>query len=188
MTFFAEMIRWDHRLFFWVNGLSGSWLDYIFGWTTYFGTDYVFVIVLIFMWIWEEKEFAANFIRVVIAGSAGGLLCTGIKVISRRPRPYAYFNEAIGEGKVVIHNLFGIYFSNSFPSGHTAKIFAAVLALNLLYHPRFSSLYILPFVVAVSRGFTGAYFLLDVRGGAAVVCLGSFVALRLIERYTFPKP
>lgn len=177
------LIQWDGNIFLWINGYAGSWLDYIFAWTTILGTPLLFVLVLIFMLIWDQDRVLKKFLIVLIGGAAGGLTGSLLKVLIGRERPYSIFYEDIARGKVIVNTFFNTFFSNSFPSGHAALVFATVVALNMVYKNKLLFLYPLAGIVALSRVYVGAHFPSDIAAGAFVGALISFLSARsLLKR------
>lgn len=173
----------DKKLFLLINGLGGSWLDYLFGWTTFLGTAFLFYLVFIFMLIWDPEKIARKFLMVLAAGTCGSLLASLLKSIISRPRPYDVFYQDIAQGRVVVNSIFSTVVSNSFPSGHAALVFATVVALNIVYKNRLLFLYPLAAVVAVSRIYVGAHFPSDVMGGALLGVIASLLFITIIRKY-----
>ena len=170
----------DSKLFLLINHWSGSWLDYVFGWTTFLGTPILFAFVLVFMLIWDPKGALKKFAIVLLAGAGGGILASSLKLLVHRQRPFNYFYDDVAKGKVVVNTLFNAYVSNSFPSSHTALAFAIIVALNYVYKNKLVFLYPLAFIVGVSRIYVGAHFPSDVLAGALAGCLGSLFVVRIL--------
>jgi len=176
--------EWDRKIFLLINGLAESRWDYLFGWSTFLGTYFLFLLVLIFMLIWDQHKVFKKFLVVLIVGTSGGLAASLFKSLIKHPRPYTFFYDDIAAGKVVMHNLFNTYVSNSFPSGHAALAFATVVALNTVYKGKLPFLYLFAVLIAVSRIYVGAHFPSDVLGGALV---GTFAALAVTKLQPIQK-
>ena len=183
------LAQWDGKIFLWINGYTGSWLDYVFAWTTLLGTPLLFILVLIFMLIWDQDRVLKKFFIILAGGAAGGLTGSLLKMLIGRERPYSIFYEDIAQGKVIVNTFFDTYFLNSFPSGHAALVFATVVALNMVYKNKLLFLYPLAGLVAFSRVYVGAHFPSDIAAGAFVGALVCLLSVRsLLKRYLKDEP
>lgn len=177
------MTELDRKIFLWINGLAGSPLDALFGWTTFLISSLIFIPVLIFLFIWDEEKVLKKFVRILAMSLAGGVLAPVIlKQLIDRPRPFNAFYDEIARGHVVVNTMFQLYLSNSFPSGHSALVFAVVTALNLIYKNKLLWLYPVAAVLALTRVYVGAHFPSDVLAGAVVGVLGAWMVHRLTDR------
>ena len=97
-----------------------------------------------------QRKAAGLSLQIAAVSLSSGLIVDLLKVIVARPRPLDW------------HNL------TSFPSGHSASIFAlaTVLALN---YPRWRWVFwLVASLVGVSRVVVGAHYPLDVLAGSAI--------------------
>ena len=174
----SYLFEWDKKLFLWINGLSGSGLDYLFAWTTYMATAFGLILVFVLLKIWDEKHFAKHFVFVLMAVAGSVLIEKGIKLFVDRSRPYGFFYQDIDDGNVILNCIFNAHVSNSFPSGHTALVFATVAALNAVYDHKLWFLYPVALYLGLTRIYVGAHFPSDVLAGVLVGILGSLLAVQ----------
>lgn len=107
-----------------------------------------------------------------LAGALSGIVNTVIKVLVGRTRPAALFDSGIYD----FVPLTRAYLTNSFPSGHSQAIFAAMTALALIL-PRYDvAFFTVALLVALSRVMTTVHFLSDTVAGA---WLGAMTAVTL---------
>ncbi|MGH7197347.1 MAG: phosphatase PAP2 family protein [Candidatus Omnitrophota bacterium] len=176
------LLEADARLFLWINGLSGSWMDYFFGWTTFLATPALFLIVFILMLVWDDERKPARFFAVLGTSLGGILLSLGGKLLVDRARPYDFFYDEIARGEVVMNNLFSTVVSNSFPSSHAALAFALATALVGVYGRRLWPVFILASALSFTRVYVGAHFPSDVLAGAVLGIAGTLAAMRFVKK------
>ncbi|CCG41795.1 phosphatase PAP2 family protein [Magnetospirillum molischianum] len=111
---------------------------------------------------------------VFLSMAVSGLIADLLKFLIGRSRPQMLFDQGIATYTPFSHG----WAVNSFPSGHSQAIFAAMVALALVF-PRYDRAYIaLAILVASSRVFTTVHYFSDVVAGA---WLGIFVTLALAK-------
>lgn len=115
---------------------------------------------------WRSVSRKASFVLVSLLVS--GLLLNIVKTIIGRLRPRFFLAEGL-YGFQPFNFDFGM---NTFPSGHSQTIWAAMVSLSLLF-PRFKIPFLLfAVLVAASRVFVSAHFVSD-------VLMGSYLGLLL---------
>jgi membrane-associated phospholipid phosphatase len=102
--------------------------------------------------------------------AASGILINVLKFMIGRYRPRYYFSEEQLYGFLPFNMDFGM---NSFPSGHSQTIWAAMTVLALLF-PKFPKLALfgLAASVAISRVIVGSHFISD-------ILMGSFIGFAM---------
>jgi membrane-associated phospholipid phosphatase len=165
--------------------LSGSWIgwagkslsfrllteyhtpsvDFFFRYFTHFG-DGLFILALAVALAYRKKY-------LLSAGIVGGYLLSGVfaqlgKRILNLPRPKAWF-EALGETVYQVPGV-EVHMKGSFPSGHTASVFALAVFLMLMLPYRWYSWLILiaAWLVGYSRIYLSQHFPVDVWAGAMI--------------------
>lgn len=162
-----------------LNPLHFKFLDYLFRGATFLG-DGIFIISLaIVLWFLKRKHLSL----MIVAGYViSGIPVQVIKTLVDAPRP-ALFLKSIHylhfvEG-VTLHNY------NSFPSGHTASVFALALILSIYFKNKWSSLILLLLAAAVgySRIYLSQHFLEDVTVGSIIGVLSGMAAWLLFDKW-----
>jgi membrane-associated phospholipid phosphatase len=145
--------------------------DYFFKYITHLG-DGIFILALAAVLASLKRYFFS-------LGIVSGYLLSGIfaqigKRMLNMPRPKAWF-ENIGETVYQVEGV-NVHLNNSFPSGHTASVFAlAVFLIFTLPYRWYTWLIILgAILVGYSRIYLSQHFPVDVWAGAII---GSFSGL-----------
>jgi membrane-associated phospholipid phosphatase len=154
-----------------INGNHSPFLDWLFSWLTNLGDGVIFVPIIIgFLFI----SFGSSLMGVSVCA-----LLSILSVIFKQflfpnaGRPKTFLNPEL------LHFVSGInvHSLHSFPSGHTATIFAAAVLVSLISSNRILSILLLmaALLVGYSRIYLLQHFLLDVAAGAAMGSITAFI-------------
>jgi membrane-associated phospholipid phosphatase len=119
---------------------------------------------------------SALYALLVMASS--GILVNALKYLIGRIRPRHLFEQGL-YGFDPLNTQWGM---NSFPSGHSQAIFAAMMALFVIY-PRYDVAYLaLAFMIALSRVMITVHYLSDTVMGAWIAIAAAVLLRRYFER------
>lgn len=175
--------NWNQTVLEWFFGLANRsfFLDSL----GIFFAQYLiyFLVIGVFVYLYLERDWRKRwFIFAVAALSvilSRGIITEAIRFFYPQPRPF----EVLG-----ITSLFPENLLNSFPSGHTAFLFALGMAL-WFFNRRWGTCYlILAAVVGVARVFAGVHWPVDILGGAAVGIISAFLIQLLLRPYSPKEP
>ena len=158
-------------LFFQLNSIHTLYLDTFFQNYTLLG-DGVFSIAIFLMLLLADKITVA--LQIITGYLFSGIISQVFKHLINAPRPHAIISNM--EYPYFIE---GVTYSgmNSFPSGHTASVFAlaVLLALNT-NDKRISLIYLVTAIITgYSRIYLGQHFLADVVTGALIGTLSALL-------------
>ncbi len=137
------------------------------------GVPVVFLITGLMM---KKKTFIRNAFMILLAMGLSGIIAQTIKRTFREPRPYEV------DARITQWSVGG---SNSFPSGHTAEVTAAMLGFALiLFRTPLATVFCLTWaiVMMLSRIVLGVHNFTDIAGGLVTGCIG-FLLIRQIFGY-----
>jgi membrane-associated phospholipid phosphatase len=154
-------------------------LDLFFKYLTHFGDGLIFVVAaVVFLFIRYSLA-----IHVISIGVIHGLAISSLKngVFYKMPRPKAYFGE-----DVILHFVEGVkvHSYNSFPSGHTASIFAFTFFLAIAINRKSWSVAFvgIALLVAFSRVYLVQHFFVDIVYGSIVGILSAVISVWMLEK------
>lgn len=162
MAFLKELILgFDKSVYFFFQHLQRPWLDYFLAWPTRMGEPLIALSLLTAgVLIFARKKSFQSIAAGVVAVLTASWVYPVLKVFFHRPRPYVYWEH--------ISVIFPKPPDASFPSGHTAVVFAAAFILNRCYPGKIPWVYAVAAWVAITRIYVGAHYPSDVIGGAVL--------------------
>jgi undecaprenyl-diphosphatase len=180
------ILKFDRNLFLAINnGWANPVNDILFGGLSILGSDYAMIpIAGILLYVVDRENFRRNFILLLSALLAGGIIVHLLKELIDRPRPLSDMAELIKEGKVHINVIFEPLYEVSFPSGHSQTVFTAAAILSYTYRKYIWVLFIIASLSAISRIYVGAHYPLDVLAGGIIGGAVSIAALHISKKFT----
>lgn len=157
-----QVLQWFHEVFH-----EQTWLNYIMKYLTYIGEFGAGAIVCaVVLLIFKKTRWAG--VAVAIALVLDVLIVNVILKLSvNRPRPWQDYPDL---GFQEFHNSISVRepSDSSFPSGHTAALFAAAVALVLYYRVKGLPALGVALLVAISRIYLCMHYPTDVIGGIVI--------------------
>jgi len=156
--------------------------DYFFTIITFLGNGIFILSTIILLLIWKKPGWA---FQITVSFIVSGLVVQILKHLIHSPRPKLFFNDQ------AIHCINGVTCTGntSFPSGHTATIFALTTLLSYYFPDKKWG--ILFFFIAALTGFSRIYlsdhFPIDVLFGSFVGVFISILTYHLVPLDAFNK-
>ena len=179
-----QILKWVHGVFH-----DQTWLNYIMKYVTYIGEFGAGAILCALgLLIFKKTRWAG--VAIAIACVLDVLIVNVILKLSvNRARPWQTYPDL---GFQEFHRAIGVRepSDSSFPSGHTAALFAAAVALVMYYKVKGLPALGVALLVALSRIYLCMHYPSDVLGGIAIgsACgVGGYFLMKLSKKYIFPK-
>lgn len=179
-----EILKWVHEVFH-----GQTWLNYIMKYITYLGEFGAGAIVCaIVLLIFKKTRWSG--VAVAIALVFDVLIVNVVLKLSvNRARPWQDFP---GLGFQEFHNSVSVRepTDSSFPSGHTAALFAAAVALVLYYKVKGLPALGVAVLVAISRIYLCMHYPTDVLGGILIgsACgVAGYFLMKLVKKFILQK-
>lgn len=179
-----QILKWVHKVFH-----DQMWLNFIMKYVTYIGEfgagAMVCAIVLL---IFKKTRWAG--VAVAIAFILDVLIVNVILKLSvNRARPWQTYPDL---GFHEFHSSIGVRepTDSSFPSGHTASLFCAALALIMYYKVKGLPALAVAFIVGLSRIYLCMHYPTDIIGGAIIgsVCsVAGYLLMILVKKFILQK-
>ncbi|WP_443945924.1 phosphatase PAP2 family protein [Pedobacter sp. AW1-32] len=161
-----------------LNAYHPKFLDSAFKGITFLG-DGTGTLLLIAAFILAKKKKKA--MTLTLAYAYSGILCQVLKQFFHSPRPKYFFEQTAFQYNHFVDGV-NLYNHNSFPSGHTATIFALSTVLVLVFKKNKISIpcVILALLVGYSRIYLAQHFLVDVVAGATLGVSCALISYRQV--------
>lgn len=164
--------------FIWLNQIHTKVLTHLFEGITLFGDGWFIILLSLYLLLFSKKNKKLAFI-ILLSYISSGIFSQLLKNYISTPRPLTYFE--IHHYKYYLETFVNSRVGyNSFPSGHTASIFALATVIANYFRQKYICflMIILSIAVGCSRIYLGHHFLIDVIFGAIIgVLFGSFSAV-----------
>lgn len=156
--------------------------DLFFKYITEIGGNIPFVVAGVFLFVKFGAAYFLLFSQLLVT-----LVVRPIKHLLNIPRPKVFFAE--NSPDVVLHQVSGVdmHSMHSFPSGHTASVFAFMLALAFLCKRTWTSIVFLLIAVLVgySRIYLSQHFAEDVFAGSLIGVIATTLMYWFYSRKTY---
>jgi membrane-associated phospholipid phosphatase len=161
-----------------LTGFHAAPANFFFRYLTHLG-DGIFILLLAAVLALFRKYFVS--VGIVAGYLLSGLFAQIGKRLVSAPRPKAFF-EALGEKVYEVPGV-NVHMSHSFPSGHTASVFALAVFLILALPYRWYSWLVLfaAILVGYSRIYLSQHFPSDVWAGAVIGSISGLVVFILLK-------
>ena len=147
----------------WLNDLHDPVPDFLFIVVTKLGNGLLFILIIVFLLAFSFRNGISGAFIFIITGGLVQILKRAID----QPRPLGHYGDLSNfnliEG-VALHS------SYSFPSGHAATAFAMCCLLALVINKKGYSilLFIIAFLIAISRVYVMQHFFIDILFGSLI--------------------
>lgn len=179
-----QILKWVHEVFH-----GQTWLNYIMKYVTYVGEFGAGAILCALMLLIFKKTRWAG-VAVAISCVLDVLVVNVVLKLSvNRARPWQTYPDL---GFQEFHSAIGVREPNdsSFPSGHTAALFAAAAALVMYYKVKGLPALGVALLVAVSRLYLCMHYPSDVLGGIVIgsACgVAGYFIMKLVKKFFLQK-
>lgn len=169
--------------FIFLNSFHTPTLNQVFNSITFIGDGLFSIIVSFFILIFAKKHSKLALI-VMVAYLSSGIVAQIFKAIIYAPRPSLYFK--LHEYKYYIDTFATSRAgANSFPSGHSASVFALVTVFSVYCKRKYISfcLIIIGILAGYSRIYLAHHFLIDVLAGMILGLLFGTLSLIWLDKF-----
>tara|TARA_Y100001970_G_scaffold3812_1_gene4373 strand:- start:5579 stop:6163 length:585 start_codon:yes stop_codon:yes gene_type:complete len=187
------ILQLDLYLFHIINtDLNNTLFNYIFIFFHDCHKNIGFILPLLLLWIFFIFRDKKNRIKLIVLIPLAVLITdqigSKIKDLEIRKRPYMKIDE--DNINLLVNtpkNKDGLYKNTksskkSFPSNHSANIWALSTILSYMYNSKKKYFMILAILVSISRVYVGVHYPLDIIAGAVIGLIVSFLIIKLSKQ------
>ena len=167
-----------------LNAISGEKLDVFFLWVTRIGLGSIIAVLGALLVFYRFRWSLLTFVNLALVGIFTNLFKRVFFHLSSRPLHYFYYDDF----PRFLYDAPLTYY-NTFPSGHTMTIYAACSLMAILINRKMAGilLFILAFLVGISRIYLLQHFFLDTWAGAILGILATIITFMIDEKFRLSK-
>lgn len=160
-------------------------LDLVFRALTFLGDGIFIIAAALILFFMKRKKLS---ILIATSYAFSGLIVQILKNAFPADRPKLYFENHHIQYEYFLNNI-TLHTINSFPSGHTASVFAMAASLAFMSKKKYTPmLYLLAAIlVAYSRIYLGQHFPVDVAAGTVIGVSSAMICYFVTEKYYFRR-
>ena len=187
------ILQLDLQLFYFINSnVSNAIFDYIFIFFHDCHKNIWFVLPLLLLWLFfifrDKKNRIGLIVLIPLVILITDQIGSKIKDLEIRKRPYMKIDE--DDMNLLVNtpkNKDGLYKNTksskkSFPSNHSANIWALSTILSYIYNSKKKYFMILAILVSISRVYVGVHYPLDIIVGAGIGLIVSCLIVKLSQQ------
>jgi len=151
----------------WLQSYQNDFLDFFFNVISFLGEQYVFIVVLGYIY-WSHNKKMGEYIGLSLGFTS--VINNALKVIINAPRPFTQYPDRVNNLRPSTST------GTSFPSGHTQNFSTFLYAISIFIKKRW--IFILSTILVIfmmfSRMYLGVHYVEDVLAGALLGFLIAF--------------
>ena len=164
------LLNLDYKVFLWLNNFADK-SEFFDKLVIFFGHTSVYVLVLVFLVYWFVTKDKIKVRTMIWSGVVSFILSRLvfveiIRIFISRQRPFVDYQVM----QLIVKDA-----EKSFPSGHSASLFAIALAIYFYNKKLGYGMFVLAFLASFSRVIGGIHYFGDILGGAIIGLLAGWI-------------